>query len=91
MFVGGGVGAVWNAAREAELFYQGYGAVEIDPFALAYYRYERIVADLAAYGSQIFEAQGSVEDREKGVRKVMGAFLPNDVVAIAHQTYQQLP
>lgn len=91
MFVGGGIGAVWNDAREASLFYDGYGPVEIDPFALAYYRYERIVADLAAYGAQIFDAQGSVEDREEGLRQLMGQFLPGGVVAIAHRTYQQLP
>jgi spectinomycin phosphotransferase len=90
MFVGGGVGAVWDDAQEEALFYQGYGTTEIDPIALAYYRYERIVADLAAYGAQIFGAQGSVEDREEGLQQVMGQFLPNRVVAIAHRTYQQL-
>ena len=72
MFFGAGVGAIWDTAREETLFYQGYGPVEIDLTALAYYRYERIVADFASYGEQIFEAQGGVEDRENGVRKVMG-------------------
>jgi spectinomycin phosphotransferase len=91
MFVGGGVGAVWDTAREEALFYQGYGATQINPLALSYYRYERIVADLAAYGAQIFEAQGSVEDRDDGLRKVKGQFLPNRLIAIAHRTYQQLP
>lgn len=93
MFVGGGVGAVWDDAREEALFYRGYGPTELDPLALAYYRYERIVADLAAYGEQIFGVQGSVEDREEGLRNVMGQFLPHGVVAIAHatyRTYQQL-
>lgn len=90
MFVGGGVGAVWNRAHEEALFYEGYGPVEVDPAALAYYRYERIVADLAAYGLQIFEAHGSVADRERGLRALATAFLPNDVVEIAHRTYQRL-
>jgi spectinomycin phosphotransferase len=49
------------------------------------------VADLVAYGTQVFEVQGSAEDREVGVKKVKGQFLPNRVVAIAHRTYQQLP
>lgn len=91
MFVGGGIGGIWDGPREEALFYRGYGPTEIDPLALAYYRYERIVADLAAYGAQIFGAQGSVEDREKGLIGTMGQFLPNRVVAIAHQTYQRLP
>ncbi len=93
MFVGGGVGAIWDGAHEEALFYEGYGPTEIDPLALPYYRYERIVADLAAYGAQIFGAQGSVEDREHGLEGLMGQFLPlpNRVVEIAHRTYQQLP
>jgi spectinomycin phosphotransferase len=90
MFFGAGVGAIWDTAREETLFYQGYGQVEIDLTALAYYRYERIVADFASYGEQIFEAQGSMEDRENGVRKVMGQFEPGRVIEIAHRTYARL-
>jgi spectinomycin phosphotransferase len=91
MFVGGGIGAIWNDPHEAALFYEGYGSTEVDPVALAYYRNERIVADLAAYGQQIFGAQGSVEDREHGLQGLMAQFLPNRVVEIAHRTYQRLP
>lgn len=90
MFVGGGIGGIWNTAREEALFYQGYGPVEIDFFALSYYRYERIVADLAAYGDQIFGAQGSEEDRAWGLSKVIAGFGPGTVVEIAHRTYQRL-
>jgi spectinomycin phosphotransferase len=91
MFVGGGIGSVWNEPHEEAWFYSGYGSAELNPDALSYYRYERIVEDLAAYGAQLFGAEGSVEDRENGLRKVMGAFLPGEVIAIAHQTYQRLP
>ena len=49
MFIGAGIGSVWNTAREEAHFYQGYGPTEIDQEALAYYRYERIVEDIAAY------------------------------------------
>jgi len=90
MFMGGGIGAIWDSVREEALFYQGYGATEIDPVALSYYRYERIVEDVAAYGEQIFEAQGSVEDREHGLLGTMGQFDPGRVVSIAHQTYERL-
>jgi spectinomycin phosphotransferase len=90
MFIGGGVGGIWETTREETLFYQGYGPTEIDLTALAYYRCERIVADLAAYGDEIFNARGSVEDRENGARKVIGGFAPGQVVEIAHRTYQRL-
>jgi spectinomycin phosphotransferase len=89
MFIGGGVGGIWNNDQEASWFYQGYGQTEIDLLALSYYRYERIVADFAAYSEQIFGMHGSVEDRQKGLR-LMNQFLPNNVVEIAHRSYQQL-
>lgn len=91
MCIGGGMGFVVEGAREDALFYQGYGATRLDPVALAYYRYERIIADVAAYGEQIFGEQGSEEDRREGLRQLMGQFLPDEVVAVAHQTYERLP
>jgi spectinomycin phosphotransferase len=89
MFIGGGVGGIWNNDQEATWFYQGYGQTEIDRVALAYYRYERIVADIAEYAEQIFGLQGSVAERQKGLG-LMNQFLPNNVVEIAHRAYQQL-
>jgi spectinomycin phosphotransferase len=90
MFIGGGVGGIWNNDQEATWFYQGYGQTEIDLVALSYYRYERIVVDIAADAEQIFSMQGSVEERKKAMG-LMNQFLPNNVVDIAHRTYQQLP
>jgi spectinomycin phosphotransferase len=90
MFIGGGVGGTWNDDQEAAWFYQGYGNTEIDPVALSYYRYERIVADFAAYGEQIFGMQGAVEDRQEGMQQVIAQFLPNNVIDISHRTYGRL-
>jgi spectinomycin phosphotransferase len=89
MFVGGGVGGIWNDDREAAWFYHGYGQAEIDPTALCYYRYERIVADIAGCAEQIFGMQGSVEERAKALG-IANQFLPNNVVGIAHRTYDRL-
>ena len=89
MFIGGGVGGIWNNEQEASWFYQGYGQTEIDLVALSYYRYQRIVVDIAERAEQIFGMQGSVEERQKGLR-LMEQFLPNNVVEIAHRSYQQL-
>lgn len=36
MFIGGGVGNVWNRSHEEELFYEGYGKVDVNPVLLAY-------------------------------------------------------
>ncbi len=91
MFVGGGVGGVWNQAQEAAWFYEGYGQTTIDQIALAYYRYERIVEDFAAYGERILGGQGSAEEREDGLRRLASQFLPGNVVEMAHRSYAALP
>jgi len=90
MFIGGGVGNMWNQPQEEALFYQGYGPVDIDPVALAYYRYERITRDLLEICDQIFDASASLEDREEGLRQMANQFLPGDVVAIAHRSYEAI-
>jgi spectinomycin phosphotransferase len=89
MFIGGGIGGIWNNDQEASWFYHGYGQTAIDLVALSYYRYERIVVDIAECSEQIFGIQGSIEERQKELG-LMNQFLPNNVVDIAHRTYQQL-
>ncbi|MHB8625066.1 MAG: phosphotransferase [Aggregatilineales bacterium] len=86
MFIGGGVGGVWHKPEEENLFYQGYGQTQIDPIALAYYRYERIVEDIAAFCEQILLSDDGAEDREKGLRWFISQFLPNNVVEIAYKS-----
>jgi spectinomycin phosphotransferase len=86
MFVGGGIGGVWNNAREETLFYEGYGQTEIDPIALAYYRHERIVQDIAVYCEQIFLTNKGGTDREQFLRNVKSDFLPNRTIEIAYKS-----
>lgn len=90
MFVGGGVGGAWNSAQEEVWFYQGYGRTEIDPVALVYYRYERIVQDIAAYCEQLLLTDEGGADRAPALRYFLDQFLTNNVVAIAHRTDQLL-
>lgn len=90
MFIGGGL---YRNSRSPEetLFYQGYGQTQIDHVALAYYRYERIVQDIAAYCEQILLTQGDSPDRAEGLRQLMSQFQPNEVVEIAFETDKKLP
>ncbi|MGJ7611085.1 MULTISPECIES: phosphotransferase enzyme family protein [unclassified Variovorax] len=87
MFIGGGVGHVWNQPAQEALFHEGYGAADIDAVALAYYRYERITRNILEICDQMFDAAASAQDRAEGLRRMKSQFLPDDVVAIAHRSY----
>jgi spectinomycin phosphotransferase len=90
MFIGGGVGGIWNSAREVDRFYRGYGETPIDAVALVYYRYARIVEDIAVYCEELLDTEAGGADRQTGLRSVMAAFLPQGVAEIARETDQRL-
>jgi spectinomycin phosphotransferase len=83
MFVGAGLG-VADTAEQRALFYQGYGQHEPDPIALAYYRYERIVEDIAAFCEQLLLSDAGGADREQALGYLVGSFQPDEVVARAY-------
>lgn len=87
MFVGGGQMGAWRTPQEEEtLFYRGYGQTQIDPIALAYYRYERIVQDIAVFCEQIFLTDEGGADREQSLRYLAANFLPKGVLEIAYRS-----
>jgi spectinomycin phosphotransferase len=90
MFIAGGVGGIWNSVREEALFYQGYGSRDTNLTALTYYRYERIIQDIAAFCEQILLTGEGGADREQGLRYFTSQFLPGDVLEIAYQTDRKL-
>jgi spectinomycin phosphotransferase len=92
MFVGGGQFVNLRSPEEEErLFYQGYGQTETNAVALAYYRYERIVQDIAAYCEEILLAEASGDDQETGLRQLTSQFRPHDVIEIASRSEAFLP
>jgi spectinomycin phosphotransferase len=91
MFVGGGIGGAWNDPRESGWFFTGYGSAESDPIAIAFFRYERIVVDIAEYGQRIFDLNASASDRLSNLRKLATAFRRDNVVDTAHKYYSSLP
>ncbi len=86
MFIGAGIDNVWRSAREQALFYQGYGPTEVDLSALAYYRYERIVEDIATYSQQLLLTDQGGKDRDEGLRQLTGQFGPGAVIDVAYAT-----
>jgi spectinomycin phosphotransferase len=84
MFVGAGF---WGDARspqeEQAVFYQGYGPTKIDAAAIAYYRYERIVEDIAVFHERIASANEGREDRQQSLNYLKSNFSPNAAIEIA--------
>ena len=86
-----GGGSVWNSAREIDLFYKGYGPAQVDGEALAYYRYERIVQDIAAFCEQLFLSNEGGDDREQAYSYFASSFLPGHELDLARQGDEDLP
>jgi len=87
MFVGGGQGFTGHTPQEEEaLFYWGYGEAQVDPVALAYYRYERIIQDIAVYCEQLLLSDEGGEDRAQSLQYLASNFLPNGTIEIAYQS-----
>ena len=91
MFIGGGIGSNWYRPQEEGLFYEGYGRTEVNPVALAYYRFERIVQDIAEWGEQLLFTSKAGNDRGRGLQGFVRWFSPNDVVEMAYKAEKNLP
>lgn len=91
MFIGGAQGFVGYTAQEEEtLFYRGYGQTEIDPITLTYYRYERIIEDIAVFCEKLFLTSEGGEDREQSFEYLMSNFLPDGTIEIAYKSDRTL-
>jgi spectinomycin phosphotransferase len=91
MFIGSGLGDSGYTPREEEaMFYQGYGQTEINHIAIAYYRYERIIEDIALYCEQIFLSDEGGEDRKRSLEYLKSNYLPNGTIERAYQSDKTL-
>ena len=90
MFIGGGIDEIWKSKRDEAVFYEGYGKTEINLAALAYYRYERIIADLVAFCEQLLLTNEGGADREQAYRWFTSNFEPGQTIEIADRSYKLL-
>ena len=91
MFIGGGIDEIWKTKREEAVFYEGYGEIEINLAALAYYRYERIIEDLVVICEQLLLTDEGGADRERSFGWFRSNFEPGSTIEIADRTYMLLP
>lgn len=86
MFVGSGLGGREHPPQvEEDLFYRGYGVTQINPVAIAYYRYERIVEDLGVYCEQIFLSDEGGEDRPQALLELQSNYQPGGTIELAYR------
>lgn len=88
MFIGAGIGDTGRTPKEEDtLFYKGYGQTEINQDAISYYRYIRVIEDIAEYCKQIFQSdEGCDEDRMQSFDYLQGNFLPNGTIERAFES-----
>jgi spectinomycin phosphotransferase len=83
---------VFVVGERETAFFKGYGQVEIDPVALAYYRYEWVVQEIGDFGERVFLTDEAGDaPRAEAVRGFMKLFEPGDVVEAAYQSEMGLP
>ena len=80
----------WNDDQRVALFYQGYGPVEVNRAAMAYYRYERVLQDIAAFCEQLLLTDIGGEDREQSYCYFASNFLPGQEIELARQADAEL-
>jgi spectinomycin phosphotransferase len=88
MFIGGGIDNIWKSKRDESVFYEGYGKTQIDFPMMAYYRYERVIEDLAAYAEQLLLTDEGGADRAEAYRRFTGNFNPGETIEIAEKTIE---
>lgn len=86
MYVGSGLMASGLSLEEEErLFYAGYGRTDLNPAALAYYRYERIIQDIYEFCKELLLSDAGGADRAQSLLYLKSNFRPNSTIAIAYQ------
>jgi spectinomycin phosphotransferase len=86
MYIGAGLLASGLSPQEEETrFYQTYGQTNVNALALAYYRCERIIQDIAAYFEQLLLTNEGGADRKQSLVYLKSNFLPNSTKELAYR------
>ncbi len=89
MFIGAGVAGRWQSDRECALFHEGYGPLQPDAPAIAFFRCERIVADALDYCRQILGGDAG-SDREFALSELQRQLAPGLELRIARASVKAL-
>lgn len=82
--VGGGISTKLVSPNATARFLEGYGDVEIDREALAYYRHAWAVQDVGGYAWRVLlDASATIAQRDDAAEILVGLFKPDEIVDLA--------
>jgi spectinomycin phosphotransferase len=76
--------------RNERWFYQGYGKTRINLEAKVYYRYERIIQDIAEFCKQLLLTDAGGDDREQAYKFFTSNFAPGGELEAARRLDERL-
>jgi len=87
LFVMGSIFNDISGGRWEQLFFEGYGETEVDPLALAYYRYDWCVEDIGEFAKDVFGRENvGKETKTNSKRWFKSLFSQGNSVQIALNT-----
>jgi spectinomycin phosphotransferase len=85
--IGGGISTELVDPNATDRFLEGYGDVEVDEQALAYYRHAWAIQDVGGYSWRvILDTSASEEQRDAAARILVGLFRPGEIVELARRS-----
>ncbi len=88
MFVDGVAG---GHAADPTAFFEGYGDVEVDPVAMAYYRVEWAVQDIAEFAARVFlDPDTGVGTKAESVETIVTMFAPGNEIDVITRAVEAL-
>jgi spectinomycin phosphotransferase len=90
--VGGGISEELVSPDATARFLEGYGPVEIDEQALAYYRHAWAVQDVGGYAWRVLLDQSATEPQRQDAADILiGLFKPGEIVDLAADRSDDAP
>jgi spectinomycin phosphotransferase len=88
------IGSIFNDTSNGQwerLFFEGYGETEINPLALAYYRYDWCVEDVGEFAEDVFGRENiGAETKANSIRWFKTLFTQGNSVETALNTEIEL-
>lgn len=91
MFIGSGIGGEASGTPPQQAtFFEGYQPDDLRLEIIAYYRYARIIEDIAIYCDAIFSSDLPYEELRQSLDYLKSNFIPGGTIVKANRAYEQV-